>query len=85
MLNMVNTSPTQMEQVLLNLCVNAAHAMTTMRGIDDHQGGRLTVTLKKGPASAWPWHTTSSASTPVLLTCIPSQAKAPHLISIFRS
>jgi len=44
---MVNASQTQMEQVLLNLCVNAAHAMTTMRGIDEHQGGRLTVALRQ--------------------------------------
>ncbi|HOS97437.1 MAG TPA: PAS domain-containing protein, partial [Deltaproteobacteria bacterium] len=44
---LVSASPTQMEQVLLNLCVNAAHAMTTMRGEDEHQGGRLTVSLRK--------------------------------------
>ena len=44
---MINASPTQIEQVLLNLCVNAAHAMTTMRKEDEPQGGKLTVSLKK--------------------------------------
>jgi PAS domain S-box-containing protein len=44
---LVNASPTQMEQVLLNLCVNAAHAMTTMRGADEHQGGKLAVSLRR--------------------------------------
>lgn len=47
---MVNASPTQMEQVLLNLCVNAAHAMTSMRGQDEHQGGRLRVSLERTKA-----------------------------------
>ncbi len=45
--SMVNASPTQMEQVLLNLCVNAAHAMTTMRAAHEHQGGRLTVSQRR--------------------------------------
>ncbi len=44
---MINASPTQIEQVLLNLCVNAAHAMTTMRKENEPQGGELTVSLKK--------------------------------------
>jgi PAS domain S-box-containing protein len=44
---MANANANQTEQVLLNLCVNSAHAMTTMRKPDDHQGGRLTVSLDK--------------------------------------
>lgn len=43
----INASPTQMEQVLLNLCVNAAHSMTSMRKENEHQGGKLTVSVKK--------------------------------------
>lgn len=38
--------PTQVEQVLLNLCINAVHAMTIMR-TDDPWGGTLSVGLKK--------------------------------------
>lgn len=44
---MVNADPTQTEQVLLNLCVNAAHAMTTMRTADERQGGKLMVSVEK--------------------------------------
>jgi CheY-like chemotaxis protein len=39
----VYADPTQIEQALLNLCVNASHAMTMMRGWGDRQGGKLTV------------------------------------------
>lgn len=31
------------EQVLLNLCVNASHAMTIMRGKNEHEGGVLSI------------------------------------------
>ncbi|MBU1565500.1 MAG: response regulator [Proteobacteria bacterium] len=44
---MINADPTQTEQVLLNLCVNASHAMTTMRKTDERQGGKLMVWLEK--------------------------------------
>ncbi|MFA6901107.1 MAG: PAS domain S-box protein [Desulfurivibrionaceae bacterium] len=37
---------TEMEQVLLNLCINAVHAMTIMRG-DATWGGTLTVAIEK--------------------------------------
>jgi len=40
---MVMADPVYMEQVILNLCINAAHAMTTMRGADGARGGTLTV------------------------------------------
>jgi PAS domain S-box-containing protein len=45
---MVEAFPTQLEQALLNLCVNASHAMTIMRpeGEQD-KGGTLTITLEK--------------------------------------
>lgn len=44
---MVLADPTQVEQVLLNLCVNGCHAMTMMRRDGDHQGGRLTVAIER--------------------------------------
>jgi PAS domain S-box-containing protein len=43
---MVSADPGQMEQVLLNLCVNAGHAMTFMRKPEEHLGGVLTIALK---------------------------------------
>lgn len=41
----VFADPTQIEQVLLNLCVNASHAMTIMRPDNSHWGGTLRVSL----------------------------------------
>jgi PAS domain S-box-containing protein len=38
---------TQIEQVLLNMCVNAAHAMTVMRDKNEKWGGTLSVSLEK--------------------------------------
>lgn len=35
----------QLEQILLNLCVNGAHAMTIMRGENDKQGGILSISI----------------------------------------
>lgn len=43
----VSADPTQIEQVLLNLCVNASHAMTIMRKEGEHWGGKLSVALRK--------------------------------------
>lgn len=43
---MVNSDPVQMEQVLLNLCINASHAMTIMRPDDDTWGGDLNISVK---------------------------------------
>jgi PAS domain S-box-containing protein len=40
---MVSGDKTQLEQVILNLCVNANHAMTMMRAPGEHEGGTLTV------------------------------------------
>jgi len=37
----------QIEQVLLNLCINASHAMTIMRQAGDKQGGKLTVRAER--------------------------------------
>lgn len=42
----VNADPTQIQQALLNLCVNALHAMTGMRPRGEPQGGRLAVEVK---------------------------------------
>ncbi len=49
---MISSDPTQMEQVLLNLCLNAAHAMTIMRNETDRWGGKLTVSLEAARADA---------------------------------
>lgn len=38
--------PTQIEQVLLNLCVNASHAMTIMRGRNEPYGGTLRISVE---------------------------------------
>ncbi len=43
----INGDPTQIEQVILNLCVNASHAMTTMRNEDEPEGGLLAITVSK--------------------------------------
>jgi len=42
---LVKADPTQIEQALLNFCVNADHAMTLMRGEGERWGGELTVTV----------------------------------------
>ena len=39
----INADPTQIEQVLLNLCLNASHAMTLMKNNKEKQGGTLTL------------------------------------------
>ena len=44
---MVKADPAQLEQVLLNLMVNAAHAMTTMRPEGERHGGTLTVAIER--------------------------------------
>ncbi len=42
---MVNADAAQIEQLLLNLCINANHAMTIMREGGQPQGGALTIAL----------------------------------------
>jgi signal transduction histidine kinase/CheY-like chemotaxis protein len=42
-----NADPIQMEQVLLNLCINAYHSMTVMRDDDEQPGGSLTIDIRK--------------------------------------
>jgi PAS domain S-box-containing protein len=39
--------PAQLQQVLLNLCINASHAMTLMRQEGEPQGGTLTIAIEK--------------------------------------
>jgi len=42
---MVMAFPTQIEQAILNLCINASHAMTIMRKEGDEQRGTLSVSV----------------------------------------
>ncbi len=44
---LVLADQTQLEQILLNCCVNASHAMTIMRKKGDPPGGDLSVLIKK--------------------------------------
>ncbi len=43
----VSADPTQIEQVLLNICVNASHAMTIMRQDTEREGGILSVMIEE--------------------------------------
>ncbi|MBP7738193.1 MAG: PAS domain S-box protein [Spirochaetes bacterium] len=43
---MIMGDTVQIGQVLLNLCINASHAMTIMRGPGERQGGTLSVTVE---------------------------------------
>ncbi len=49
----IKGDPTQIEQVLLNLCINAEHAMTIMRKPDEKQGGNLIVDIQKTRADCY--------------------------------
>ncbi len=42
---MIYSDPTQIEQVLLNLCINANHSMILMREENEQKGGKLTITI----------------------------------------
>lgn len=44
---MAKGDPTQLEQMLLNICINANHAMTMMRGPDDPPGGKLIIAVSR--------------------------------------
>ncbi len=46
----INGDHTQLTQILLNLFINASHAMTIMRKKNEPQGGRLTFKINKMPA-----------------------------------
>jgi len=39
--------PAQIEQVLLNICINGLHAMTIMRGPGEHMGGKLALSVRR--------------------------------------
>ncbi|MBN1797771.1 MAG: protein kinase [Spirochaetales bacterium] len=43
----IMADPAQLEQVILNLCINASHAMTIMRPKNQKWGGTLTISIKK--------------------------------------
>jgi signal transduction histidine kinase/CheY-like chemotaxis protein/HAMP domain-containing protein len=42
---MISADPAQIEQILLNFCVNASHAMTSMRSEHSSWGGLLTIAV----------------------------------------
>jgi len=44
---MIKADPLQIEQVLLNLCVNSGHAMTIMRAAHEPRGGQLTIQVSE--------------------------------------
>jgi PAS domain S-box-containing protein len=44
---MVKADPVLLEQVVLNLCINASHAMTIMREEGDIYGGTLTISIDR--------------------------------------
>ncbi|MEI6205772.1 MAG: ATP-binding protein [Desulfuromonadales bacterium] len=44
---MINADSIQIEQALLNLCVNAGHAMTIMRKEGDTHGGELLISMER--------------------------------------
>lgn len=43
----VTGDATSLEQVFLNVCINAAHSMTIMRSADEHWGGTLSIQVSK--------------------------------------
>lgn len=45
--SMMEGDPAQIEQVLLNICINASHAMTIMRPHGEKYGGVMTISLSK--------------------------------------
>jgi len=46
----VEGDPTQIEQSILNLCVNASHAMTIMKDEEDKPGGLLSISVERTTA-----------------------------------
>ena len=42
----ISAYPVQIEQILLNLCINAAHAMTIMRPDGEKKGGKLKIEIQ---------------------------------------
>ncbi len=43
----INADSSQIEQVILNLCINASHAMTIMRGKNENHGGLLKINIER--------------------------------------
>lgn len=44
---LVEADPDQIKQAILNLCINAAHSMTTIRGLDEKNEGTLSIVTDK--------------------------------------
>jgi len=61
---MANADPTQIEQSLLNLCINSSHAMTIMRGDSRRYGGTLNISLKKMEVDKYFRHLHAEAEEP---------------------
>ncbi len=61
---MTLADPTQIEQSLLNLCINASHAMTIMRKNNDKYGGTLNISIKKVAADKYFRHLHEEATEP---------------------
>ena len=41
----ISGDPTQLEQIILNICINAEHAMTIMKNQDEYRGGILSLSI----------------------------------------
>ena len=44
---MTEGDATQIEQSILNICINSSHAMTIMREENEKPGGKLTISISK--------------------------------------
>ncbi len=59
----VRGDASQIAQVLLNLCLNAAHAMTTMRGAGETRGGVLAIRVGRAERGSTAYHVLSVQDT----------------------
>ncbi len=69
--HMINADPVQVEQVLLNLCINASHAMTFMREKGQAWGGRILMSIRE-----------CQADDPILLPYPDAEPRSYWLLSV---